>query len=76
MTKLKLSNVEDEKPVTVTVLLSAALHRSLVTYAEILTHDSGKAIEPEQLIAPMLEKFIASDRGFARQRKSKIRKLD
>lgn len=76
MTNLKLSAVEDEKPVKVAVTLSAALHRSLVTYAEILAHDSGKAIEPEQLIAPMLERFIASDRGFARQRKLKIKKLD
>jgi hypothetical protein len=76
MTKLKLSSVENEKPVKVTVTLSAALHRNLVAYAEILASDSGKAIEPEKLIAPMLEKFIASDRGFARQCKSKSKKLD
>jgi len=69
MTKLKLSTVEDEKPVKVTVLLSAVLHRNLVVYAEILARDSGKAIEPEKLIAPMLEKFIASDRGFAKARR-------
>lgn len=70
MTKLKLSTVEDEKPVKVTVTLSAALHRNLVAYAEILAHDSGKAIEPEQLIAPMLERFIASDRAFKKARRS------
>jgi hypothetical protein len=76
MTKLKLSTVEDEKPVKVTVTLPAALHRNLIAYAEILASDSRKAIEPEKLIAPMLEKFIASDRGFARQRKLKSNKLD
>jgi hypothetical protein len=64
MTKLKLSAVEDEKPVKVTVTLSAALHRNLVAYAEILARDSGKAAEPEKLIAPMLERFISSDRAF------------
>jgi hypothetical protein len=40
----------------------------LVAYAEILARDSGKAIEPEKLIAPMLERFIASDRGFRKAR--------
>ncbi|MGJ0510315.1 MAG: DUF2274 domain-containing protein [Methylocystis sp.] len=70
MTKLKLSSVEDEKPVKVTVTLSAALHRNLVAYAEILASDSGKAIEPEKLIAPMLERFIASDRVFKKARRS------
>lgn len=55
MTKLKLSNVEDEKPVRITITLSAALHRDLIAYAEILARDSGKPVEPEKLIAPMLE---------------------
>ena len=69
MTKLKLSAVEDEKPVKVTVTLSAALHRNVVAYAEILARDSGKGIVPEKLIAPMLERFIASDRGFGKARR-------
>ncbi|WP_292530328.1 DUF2274 domain-containing protein [Methylocystis sp.] len=69
MTKLKLSAVEDEKPIKVTVMLSAALHRNLVAYAEILARDSGKAIEPEKLIALMLERFIASDRAFKKARR-------
>lgn len=69
MIKLKLSSVEDEKPVKVTVTLSAALHRKLIAYAEILEQNSGKAIEPEKLIAPMLERFIASDRGFGKARR-------
>jgi hypothetical protein len=75
MTKLKLSTVEDEKPVKVTVTLSAALHRNLVVYAEILARDSGKAIDPEKLIAPMLERFIASDRGFRKAYRSSGNRL-
>jgi hypothetical protein len=70
MTKLKLSSVEDEKPVKVTVMLSASLHRNLVAYAEILARESGKTVEPEKLIAPMLERFIASDRGFTKSCKA------
>ncbi|QGM97287.1 DUF2274 domain-containing protein [Methylocystis parvus] len=66
MTKLKLSVIEDEKPVKVTVILSATLHRSLVAYAEILARESGKPVEPAKLISPMLERFMQSDRGFRR----------
>ena len=68
MTKLKLSAVQDDKPVKLTVTLPAALHRDLVAYAEILSKETGQAIEPAKLIAPMLATFIASDREFAKAR--------
>ena len=68
MTKLKLASVQDEKPVKLSVVLPAALHRALVAYAEIMSRESGKPIEASKLIAPMLEKFIASDREFAKAR--------
>jgi hypothetical protein len=72
MIKLKLTSVDDEKPVRLTVTLPAALHRDLVAYAEILARESGKTVKPARLIAPMLEKFIASDREFARTRRKGI----
>ena len=54
MTKLKLSALEDDKPVKVTVELPAAIHRDLVAYAQILARASGQTtIEPAKLIAPM-----------------------
>jgi hypothetical protein len=68
MNKLKLSSVDDEKPVKLTVILPAALYRDLGAYADILSRESGKAVEPTKLIAPMLEKFIAGDRGFRKAR--------
>lgn len=68
MTKPKLAGIDDDKPVRLTVTLPAALHRNLVAYAEILAKQTGNPIEPAKLIAPMLEKFIASDRGFAKSR--------
>jgi hypothetical protein len=71
MTKLKLTSVNDEKPVRLTVMLPAALHRNLIAYAEILARESGKTVDPAKLIAPMLEKFIAGDRGFAKARGSR-----
>ncbi len=65
--------VQDERPVKLSVALSAALHRDLVAYAEILSRESGKPIEASKLIAPMLEKFIASDREFAKARGPQVK---
>ncbi len=72
MAKLKLDAIVDEKPVKVTVELSTAVHRDLIAYAEILSRQSGQAIQdPSRLIAPMIQRFIATDREFARVRRAK-----
>lgn len=73
MTKLKLASINDDKPVKLNVTLPATLHRNLVAYAEILAKETGKPVQPAKLIAPMLERFIASDRGFAKTRSSATR---
>ncbi len=73
-TKLKLSAIPDDKPVKVTVDLPAAVHRDLVAYAEVLARESGQAApNPEKLIVPMLQRFMATDRAFARLRKTRTR---
>lgn len=70
MAKLKLSAIADDKPVKVTVELPASLHRDLMAYAELLSRESGqKVADPVRLVVPMLERFIATDRAFARARK-------
>lgn len=70
MTKLKLGAIPDDKPVKVTVDLPAELHRDLVSYADALSRESGQQVgDPGRLIVPMLQRFIATDRGFARSRK-------
>ncbi len=68
MAKLKLGPLEDDKPVKISVELPAPLHRDLIAYAEILGRESGQAVEPAKLIAPMIERFMATDRGFAKMR--------
>jgi hypothetical protein len=68
MTKLKLGAIIDEKPVRVTVELPGAVHRDLVAYAEALSKESGQPTEPAKLIAPMLARFMATDRAFVRGR--------
>ena len=71
MTKLKLGRIVDDKPVKVTIALSAAIHSDLVAYAEALARETNQEIhDPSKLIAPMLARFIQTDRGFTKARKS------
>lgn len=70
MSRLKLGPLADDKPVRLTVELPAATHRDLVAYAEVLGREAGQAVEPGRLIAPMLARFMATDRGFAKARRS------
>lgn len=70
MQKLKLGAIANDKPVKITVELPAAVHRDLVAYAEILGRETGQPVaDPAKLVAPMLERFIATDRAFAKARR-------
>ena len=71
MTRLKLADLADEKPVRLTVELSARLHRELAAYAVALNDGEAKrAPPPERLIPPMIERFITTDRSYARTRRT------
>lgn len=70
MSKLKLNAIDDDKPVRLTIDLPATVHRDLVVYAEALGQGTGKAgVEPVKLIPPMLARFMATDRAFAKLRR-------
>lgn len=70
MATLKLGPIESDKPVRLTVELPAALHRDLVAYTKALSHETRQPeLEPSKLIAPMLQRFMATDRAFARFRR-------
>lgn len=72
MTKLKLGPLADDKPVKMSVELPAAVHRDLVAYAQVLSRTSGQtAPEPSKLIVPMIERFMATDRAFAKARRDR-----
>jgi hypothetical protein len=72
MSKLKLSAIEDDKPVRLSIELPATVHRDLAVYAEALAQGTGKAtIEPAKLIPPMLSRFMATDRAFAKLRRAR-----
>lgn len=69
MAKLKLGPLQDDKPVKLTIELPAAVHHDLVAYAEILGKESGQTVsDPSKLIAPMLARFMATDRAFKSHR--------
>ena len=70
MAKLKIGALPDDKPVKVTIELPASVHRDLVAYAEALARESGQPIDPSKLIAPMLARFMATDRGFAKLKRA------
>ncbi|WP_027168824.1 DUF2274 domain-containing protein [Mesorhizobium sp. WSM3224] len=70
MSKLKLSAIPDDRPVKITVELPAAVHRDLVAYTEVLCRETDQPVaDPAKLIAPMLTRFMATDRAFARARR-------
>jgi len=70
MAKLKIAALPNDKSVKVTVELPATVHRDLVAYAEILARQSGQPInDPTKVIVPMLARFMATDRAFAKARK-------
>ncbi len=68
--KLRLGAILDEKPVKLTVDLPATVHRDLLAYAELLARETGKAADPAKLVAPMLARFMTTDRAFSKERRT------
>jgi hypothetical protein len=71
MTKLKLTMIADDKPIRLAIELPATVHRDLVAYAEVLSRQSGQKIDPAKLVAPMLARFMSTDRAFLQARREK-----
>ena len=70
MPKLKLGALADDKPVKLTIELPATVHRDLLAYADALARETGQPIvDPSKLVAPMLARFMATDRGFGKARR-------
>jgi len=70
MTSLKLGPLADDKPVKLSLELPATVHRDLVAYAELLGRTTGKVVsDPAKLIVPMIQRFMETDRGFAKARR-------
>jgi hypothetical protein len=56
-----------------TIEISAAAHKNLIRYAEVLERESGQKIsDPKKLIAPMLVKFMETDRAFLKAKRANL----
>jgi hypothetical protein len=76
VTKLKLGPLSDDERIKITIDLPAVVHRDLVVYAEVLGRATGQPVAPPaKLIVPMIERFMATDRAFAKARRSSTLKL-
>jgi len=70
MTRISLADIAAEKPVKLTVEMPAKLYRDLQDYCIALNQGAATGVPPpERVIPAMIERFIASDRSYARQRK-------
>lgn len=76
MTKLKLSTIPDDKPIKLTVELPAPVFKDLQAYAEAIGRESNQpAPDPARLVAPMIHRFMSTDKGF-RKAKGQMRAAD
>jgi hypothetical protein len=71
MAKLELGAITDERLVKLTIELSAGVHRDLLVYAEVVARETEQGVaEPTELIAPILARFMATNRVFAKMRRA------
>lgn len=68
---LKLGPIADDKSVKVSIDVPADVYRDITAYAEAHAAATGQASHgPTKLIVPMLAQFMATDRGFAKARRT------
>lgn len=70
MPDIKLGRLPDRTPVKMSIAVPPELNRALADYAAAYEVAYGEAEAVAELIPAMLEAFLASDRAFARMRKS------
>ncbi len=72
MSKLRLGKIEDDKPVNLMLELSGTVHRDLLSYAAAPAREAGLdgPLPVERVIPAMIERFMAGDRAFGKQRRS------
>lgn len=69
MTKLKLDDVIEDKPVKVTIEFPANIYADLMDYAAVIS-EGQKDVKPkpEKLVVAMISRFMATDREFKKLR--------
>jgi len=68
MTVLRLPKLPDRRPVKLTISLPPSLGQALEDYAVLYREAYGEAEPVQELVPAMLERFLETDRAFARRR--------
>ncbi|CAM5394361.1 DUF2274 domain-containing protein [Alcaligenes faecalis] len=68
-TKLRLGPLPRRENVKITISISAQLRNELERYAAAHSQLYGEKVDAVALIPHMLERFVATDRGFRRDRR-------
>jgi hypothetical protein len=76
MPSLKLGPIGDDRPVRLTIALPASVHRMLLAYAELHGRQTGQVVAVDKLVPAMLERFMTTDRAFAREWRKRPRRED
>jgi hypothetical protein len=66
---LKLAKLPDRTPVKIGITVTPDLAHALADYAVLYNRNYADKAEVVDLIPPMLESFLASDRAFAKARR-------
>jgi len=67
---LKIGPVANRAPVRFSVVLAPDVHDALADYARLHAQEFGRDIRLPDLAALMIERFLKSDAGFRRARKT------
>lgn len=67
---LKIGPVANRSPLKLTIALAPDIHDALADYARLHAKEFGREIALGELAALMIERFLQSDAGFRRARKT------
>lgn len=67
---LKIGPVANRAPLKITIALAPDIHDALADYARLHAQEFGREVALAELAALMIERFLKSDAGFRRARKT------
>lgn len=70
MARIRLAKLPERTPVRLSIALRPDLHRALEAYATVYSEAYGETEKVTDLIPFMLEAYLASDKEFAKSRKT------
>lgn len=70
MSRIAIPKVRDDRtPVEYRIKLDPKINDDLLLYQKLYERTYGQRIEPKDLLEPIVQRFLANDRGFRRFKK-------